>query len=189
MFEGAAAVRAAVRDRPGRTHVGGAGSGGRAARGRTRPDRGGACDSGEAMTARRGAAACTVLRVVGVGVALAAAALATPGAGRDPLPLSDYVDPLIGTGDDDRGDTIPGPTLPAGSIHPSPNTITAATSNAGYDRAAPLSGFAQLHTQGSGGCRAMARSSSRRRRGRSRRPRRSISRPSATSALGRTATA
>jgi predicted alpha-1,2-mannosidase len=108
------------------------------------------------MTARRRVAACTMLRVIGVGVALAAAAPAAPaekraGAARDPLPLSQYVDPLIGTGDDDEGDTIPGPTLPAGSIHPSPNTITPATSNAGYDRAAPLSGFAQLHTQGSGG--------------------------------------
>ena len=103
------------------------------------------------MIARWGEAACTVLLVIGVGVALAAAAPAGAGPGRDPLLLSDYVDPLIGTGDDDEGDTIPGPTLPAGSIHPSPNTITAATSNAGYDRAAPLSGFAQLHTQGSGG--------------------------------------
>ncbi|GAA3704126.1 GH92 family glycosyl hydrolase [Sphingomonas cynarae] len=64
-------------------------------------------------------------------------------------PLWMHVDPLIGTGNDDQGDTIPGPTRPAGSIHPSPETLVG--SNAGYDRDAPLSGFAQLHTQGSGG--------------------------------------
>jgi predicted alpha-1,2-mannosidase len=65
--------------------------------------------------------------------------------------LNGLVDPMVGTGNDDQGDTIPGPTLPAGSIHPSPETISTNTSNAGYDRDAPLSGFAQLHTQGSGG--------------------------------------
>lgn len=63
--------------------------------------------------------------------------------------LSRYVDPRIGLGNDNQGDTIPGPALPAGSIHPSPETLTG--SNAGYDPAAPISGFAQLHTQGSGG--------------------------------------
>lgn len=60
-----------------------------------------------------------------------------------------YVDPRIGTGNDDQGDTVPGPTRPAGSIHPSPETLVG--SNAGYDKDAPISGFAQLHTQGSGG--------------------------------------
>ena len=89
------------------------------------------------------------LSSIGFGIALAS--MAQAGVGQDHVPLSHYVDPMLGTGDDDQGDTIPGPTLPAGSIHPSPNTITATTSNAGYDRAAPLSGFAQLHTQGSGG--------------------------------------
>jgi predicted alpha-1,2-mannosidase len=65
------------------------------------------------------------------------------------MPLYRYVDPTIGTGNDDQGDTVPGPTRPAGSIHPSPETLTG--SNAGYDKDAPISGFAQLHTQGSGG--------------------------------------
>ena len=65
------------------------------------------------------------------------------------MPLYRYVDPAIGTGNDDQGDTVPGPTRPAGSIHPSPETLTG--SNAGYDKDAPISGFAQLHTQGSGG--------------------------------------
>ncbi|KQU49764.1 alpha-mannosidase [Sphingomonas sp. Leaf339] len=79
------------------------------------------------------------------GLLLSATGVAAPA---DPQ-LYRYVDPLVGTGNDDQGDTVPGPTLPAGSIHPSPETLTG--SNAGYDPAAPLSGFAQLHTQGSGG--------------------------------------
>ncbi len=90
-----------------------------------------------------------VVSMIGFGIALASVAKA--GVGKDHVSLSHYVDPMLGTGDDDQGDTIPGPTLPAGSIHPSPNTIASTTSNAGYDRDAPLSGFAQLHTQGSGG--------------------------------------
>ncbi len=110
---------------------------------------------GGSASARRSAAS---LASIGFGLALASVASVAQGgagtgggAGQDHVPLSQYVDPLLGTGDDDQGDTIPGPTLPAGSIHPSPNTITSTTSNAGYDRDAPLSGFAQLHTQGSGG--------------------------------------
>lgn len=55
----------------------------------------------------------------------------------------------VGLGDDNEGDTIPGPTRPNGSIHPSPDTLK--SSNAGYNRAEPISGFAQLHSQGSGG--------------------------------------
>jgi predicted alpha-1,2-mannosidase len=72
-----------------------------------------------------------------------------PAGAQDARPLYAQVDPMVGTGDDNQGDTIPGPALPAGSIHPSPETLTG--SNAGYDAAAPISGFAQLHTQGSGG--------------------------------------
>ena len=60
-----------------------------------------------------------------------------------------YVDPMVGAGNDNQGDTIVGPAAPHGSIHPSPQTLVG--SNAGYDPVAPLSGFAQLHTQGSGG--------------------------------------
>lgn len=55
----------------------------------------------------------------------------------------------VGLGDDNQGDTIPGPTRPNGSIHPSPDTLNA--SNAGYNPTQPISGFAQLHAQGSGG--------------------------------------
>jgi len=55
----------------------------------------------------------------------------------------------VGLGDDNQGDTIPGPTRPNGSIHPSPDTLNA--SNAGYNADEPISGFAQLHSQGSGG--------------------------------------
>src|SRR5690349_15976905 len=55
----------------------------------------------------------------------------------------------VGLGNDNQGDTIPGPTRPNGSIHPSPETPN--PSNAGYNAAEPISGFAQLHSQGSGG--------------------------------------
>jgi predicted alpha-1,2-mannosidase len=80
---------------------------------------------------------------------VAALLLSAPVAAQQAVPLWRHVDPLIGTGNDDQGDTVPGPTRPAGSIHPSPETLVG--SNAGYDRTAPISGFAQLHTQGSGG--------------------------------------
>ncbi|MCI4590731.1 GH92 family glycosyl hydrolase [Sphingobium sp. BYY-5] len=63
--------------------------------------------------------------------------------------LVHYVDPHVGLGNDDEGDTVAGPARPAGSIHPSPEMLSG--SNAGYDPAADISGFAQLHTQGSGG--------------------------------------
>ncbi len=84
-----------------------------------------------------------------IAVALLLSTVATAGTGADETALFRYVDPRIGTGNDDQGDTVPGPTRPAGSIHPSPETLVG--SNAGYDKDAPISGFAQLHTQGSGG--------------------------------------
>jgi predicted alpha-1,2-mannosidase len=65
------------------------------------------------------------------------------------VPLYTYVNPMVGVGNDNQGDTVPGPALPSGSIHPSPETLTG--SNAGYDPAAQIGGFGQLHTQGSGG--------------------------------------
>lgn len=81
---------------------------------------------------------------------LLATAMAPVPAGAQSEPgLYRHVDPRIGTGNDDQGDTVPGPARPAGSIHPSPETLVG--SNAGYDKDAPISGFAQLHTQGSGG--------------------------------------
>ena len=87
---------------------------------------------------------------VPVSVGVFAALLVPAGLAAAPeTPLYRYVDPRIGTGNDDQGDTVPGPTRPSGSIHPSPETLIG--SNAGYDKDAPLSGFAQLHTQGSGG--------------------------------------
>jgi len=70
-------------------------------------------------------------------------------AAETPRPLYTYVDPMVGTGNDNEGDTIPGAAVPHGSIHPSPETLVG--SNAGYDAAAPISGFGQLHTQGAGG--------------------------------------
>lgn len=76
-------------------------------------------------------------------------ALAVTPAGAAQGPLYIYVDPMVGVGNNNEGDTVPGPALPHGSIHPSPQTEKG--SNAGYDRQADISGFAQLHTQGSGG--------------------------------------
>ncbi len=55
----------------------------------------------------------------------------------------------VGLGNDNEGDTIPGPARPNGSIHPSPETQN--PSNAGYNPDELISGFAQLHSQGSGG--------------------------------------
>ncbi|MFP1132662.1 GH92 family glycosyl hydrolase [Asticcacaulis sp. W401b] len=55
----------------------------------------------------------------------------------------------IGLGNDNEGDTIPGPARPNGSIHPSPETLN--PNNSGYNPAEKISGFGQLHTQGSGG--------------------------------------
>ena len=64
-------------------------------------------------------------------------------------PLNTLVDPTVGIGNANEGDTIIGPTLPGGSIYPSPETL--APSNAGYDPSQPITGFGQLHSQGSGG--------------------------------------
>lgn len=55
----------------------------------------------------------------------------------------------IGLGNDNEGDTIPGTARPNGSIHPSPETLN--PNNSGYNPAEKISGFGQLHTQGSGG--------------------------------------
>lgn len=86
-------------------------------------------------------------RPLGLAALLLAGAMALPAAAQSDL--ARYVDPRIGIGNDNEGDTVPGPARPAGSIHPSPETLTG--SNAGYDKDAPISGFGQLHTQGSGG--------------------------------------
>ncbi|MET3663678.1 GH92 family glycosyl hydrolase [Caulobacter sp. 1776] len=77
-------------------------------------------------------------------LALGPAAQAQPGRALYKLPAL-----AVGLGNDNEGDTIPGPTRPNGSIHPSPETPN--PSNAGYNAAEPISGFAQLHSQGSGG--------------------------------------
>ena len=56
-----------------------------------------------------------------------------------------YADPLFGVG----SATSAGPTLPAGSIHPSPETLE--KDCGGYLRGQPLVGFGQAYTSGSGG--------------------------------------
>ena len=66
---------------------------------------------------------------------------------RAPLPFdpTDYADPLFGVG----SATSAGPTLPAGSIHPSPETLNADCG--GYLRNEPIVGFGQAYTSGAGG--------------------------------------
>lgn len=58
---------------------------------------------------------------------------------------TDYADPLFGVG----SATSAGPTLPAGSIHPSPETLE--KDNGGYTRNQPIVGFGHAYISGSGG--------------------------------------
>ena len=62
--------------------------------------------------------------------------------GRD---LAELPDLLFGVG----SATSAGPTLPAGSIHPSPETLE--KDCGGYLRNQPIVGFGQAYTSGSGG--------------------------------------
>ena len=65
----------------------------------------------------------------------------------------EWVDPFIGTSTADFADRLgscmPGPSLPHASIYPSPETLHPLPS--GYRPGQPIVGFAQLHTQGTGG--------------------------------------
>ena len=63
----------------------------------------------------------------------------------------EYTNTLFGT-DVDEGSTSAGPSLPNGSIHPSPETTP--PDNGGYHRGNPVVGFGQLYTQGSGGTKS-----------------------------------
>ena len=58
---------------------------------------------------------------------------------------TEYADPLFGVG----SATSAGPTLPAGSIHPSPETLEC--DNGGYLRNQPIVGFGNAYISGSGG--------------------------------------
>ena len=58
---------------------------------------------------------------------------------------TDYADPMFGVG----SATSAGPTLPFGSIHPSPETLK--NDCGGYLREQPIVGFGQAYTSGSGG--------------------------------------
>jgi predicted alpha-1,2-mannosidase len=68
---------------------------------------------------------------------------------RDALPQTpaDLVDPRIGNAAS-RGNTVIGPSLPHGSIHPSPDTPGGGTS--GYKTGQPVRGFSQMHVSGTG---------------------------------------
>lgn len=69
---------------------------------------------------------------------------------RAPSP-AERVDPFIGSaGPGARsGACMPGPCLPHASIYPSPDTLS--PTPGGYRAGQPIVGFAQLHTQGTGG--------------------------------------
>ncbi len=58
---------------------------------------------------------------------------------------TNYADPLFGVG----SATSAGPTLPAGSIHPCPETLE--KDNGGYTRNQPIVGFGHAYISGSGG--------------------------------------
>ncbi len=60
----------------------------------------------------------------------------------------EYADLLFGVG----SATSAGPTLPSGSIHPSPETLE--KDNGGYLRNQPIIGFGQAYTSGSGGVKS-----------------------------------
>ncbi|HWH71778.1 MAG TPA: hypothetical protein VNT26_20605, partial [Candidatus Sulfotelmatobacter sp.] len=60
--------------------------------------------------------------------------------------VADAVDPMYGV---KKGSCVPGPCLPHASIYPSPNTLGYSTP--GYVPGREVVGFAQLHTQGTGG--------------------------------------
>jgi hypothetical protein len=62
-----------------------------------------------------------------------------------PFDPTDYADPLFGVG----SATSAGPTLPSGSIHPSPETLE--KDCGGYLRDQPIIGFGHAYTSGSGG--------------------------------------
>ena len=62
-----------------------------------------------------------------------------------PFDPTDYADPLFGVG----SATSAGPTLPSGSIHPSPETLE--KDCGGYLREQPIIGFGHAYTSGSGG--------------------------------------
>lgn len=62
-----------------------------------------------------------------------------------PFDPTDYADPLFGVG----SATSAGPTLPAGSVHISPETLV--NDCGGYLRGYPIIGFGHAYTSGSGG--------------------------------------
>ena len=61
--------------------------------------------------------------------------------------LAGLVDPRVGQ-TVSSGETVIGPTLPGGSIHPSPDTPGGG--NAGYNPQQPIRGFSQFHASGTG---------------------------------------
>ncbi|MFV0396103.1 MAG: glycoside hydrolase domain-containing protein [Coprobacillaceae bacterium] len=65
--------------------------------------------------------------------------------------LVEYTNTLFGT-NVDEGSTSAGPSLPNGSIHPSPETT--GPDNGGYHRGNDVIGFGQIYAQGTGGTKS-----------------------------------
>ncbi len=62
--------------------------------------------------------------------------------------LAEYVDTLYGT-DNNAGSTSAGPTMPNGSVHPAPETLST-NSSGGYRKGYKVLGFGQMYAQGNG---------------------------------------
>jgi predicted alpha-1,2-mannosidase len=82
-----------------------------------------------------------------VGVSVWAAGFGLAASSVERQGLSRWVDPMIGVVG--HGACMPGPCLPHASVYPSPNTLKPKTS--GFVYGDDVVGFAQLHTQGTGG--------------------------------------
>lgn len=88
------------------------------------------------------------MRIALLALLTLAAPLAPGGGAPATRPLAAEVDPMIGAGPD-HGSCPPGPCLPNGSIHPSPDTLEGR--NSGFVPGSPVVGFSQLHAAGAGG--------------------------------------
>ena len=85
----------------------------------------------------------------------AAAALAAAGCGRTP---AEWADTMVGARVPGKGNCVPGPCMPHGSVHPSPDTLWPNPARpgggappSGYEHGGLVTGFSQFHAQGAGG--------------------------------------
>ena len=71
---------------------------------------------------------------------------------------AEWVDTMVGARVPGKGSCVPGPCMPHGSVHPSPDTLwpnperpKGRAPNSGYEHGRPVTGFSQFHAQGAGG--------------------------------------